>query len=73
MLKKVAERDNLKLSRFSIEKILKIKKAILANRKIPARLAELIQILLKEKKYKEIQAVSESRAKRHEMYGQYGI
>ncbi|MCI8691753.1 MAG: hypothetical protein HFH91_03250 [Lachnospiraceae bacterium] len=72
-MKKVAERDNLKLSRFSIEKILKIKKAILANRKIPARLAELIQILLKEKKYKEIQAVSESWAKRHEMYGQYGI
>lgn len=38
-----------------------------------AHLAELIQILLKEKRYKEIQAVSESRAKRHEMYRQYGI
>lgn len=37
------------------------------------RLAELIQILLKEKKYNEIQAVSESRTKRHEMYAQYGI
>lgn len=37
------------------------------------RLAELIKILLKEEKYKEIQAVSESRTKRHEMYGQYGI
>ena len=32
------------------------------------RLAKLIQILLKEKKDNEIQAVSESRAKRHEMY-----
>ena len=31
-------------------------------------LAKLIQILLKEKKDNEIQAVSESRAKRHEMY-----
>ncbi len=37
------------------------------------RLAQLIQILLKEKKYKEIETVSGSREKRHELYEQYGI
>ena len=37
------------------------------------RLAELIQALLKEKKFREIEAVSSDREKRHEMYGQYGI
>ena len=37
------------------------------------RLAQLIQILLKEKKYKEIETVSGSREKRHELYRQYGI
>lgn len=37
------------------------------------RLAQLIQILLEEKNFKEIQAVSGSREKRHELYKQYGI
>ena len=36
-------------------------------------LAQLIQILLKEKNFKELQAVSGSREKRHELYKQYGI
>lgn len=37
------------------------------------RLAQLIQILLERKKYQEIQAVSESQEKRHELYKLYGI
>lgn len=37
------------------------------------RLAELIKILLKERKYREIETVSGSREKRHEFYRQYGI
>ena len=37
------------------------------------RLAQLIQILIEEKKYKEIEAVSGSREKRHELYKRYGI
>lgn len=38
-----------------------------------ARLAKLIQILLKEKKIDEIEAVSGSREKRQELYRHYGI
>lgn len=37
------------------------------------RLAQLIQILLEEKNYNAIQAVSGSREKRHELYKRYGI
>lgn len=37
------------------------------------RLADLIQILVHEKNYKEIEAVSASREKRHELYRRYGI
>ena len=37
------------------------------------RLAKLIQTLLKEKKYSEIEAASGNREKRHELYKQYGI
>ncbi len=37
------------------------------------RLAQLIKILVKEKKFGEIETVSESRKKRHELYKQYGI
>ena len=37
------------------------------------RLAELIQVLLKQKKYVEIEMASKNREKRHELYRQYGI
>lgn len=37
------------------------------------RLATLIQALLKEKKFSEIEAVSGNREKRYELYKQYGI
>ena len=37
------------------------------------RLAELIQALLKEKKFSEIEAAAGNREKRHELYAQYGI
>lgn len=37
------------------------------------RLANLIQILIKENKYKEVEAVSSSRERRHELYRKYGI
>lgn len=37
------------------------------------RLAELIRLLLREKKYKEIEIVSGSRERRHELYREYGI
>lgn len=37
------------------------------------RLTDLIQVLLREKKFSEIVAVSRSREKRHELYRQYGI
>ena len=37
------------------------------------RLAELIQVLLKQKKYVEIEMASQNREKRHELYRQYGI
>lgn len=38
-----------------------------------SRLASLIQVLLREKKYSEIEAVAENREKRQELYRQYGI
>lgn len=38
-----------------------------------ARLGNLIQILLREKKYSEIKAASEDREKRRELYKKYGI
>lgn len=38
-----------------------------------ARLAKLIQVLLKEKKYSDVEAVSVSRRKRHELYRKYKI
>lgn len=37
------------------------------------RLGNLIQALLKEKKFSEIDAVSTNRKRRHELYKQYGI
>ena len=37
------------------------------------RLARLIQLLMSEKKYKDVEAVSSSREKRHEFYRKYGI
>ena len=37
------------------------------------RLGNLIQALLKEKKYSEIEAASRNREKRHELYSKYGI
>lgn len=37
------------------------------------RMAKLIQILLKEKKISEVEAVSGNREKRHELYKHYGI
>lgn len=37
------------------------------------RMAKLIQVLLKEKKISEIEAVSRNREKRHELYKHYGI
>lgn len=37
------------------------------------RLATLIQALLKEKKYREVEVVSVNRETRHELYKQYGI
>ena len=37
------------------------------------RLANLIQTLLKEKKFDDIEAVSGNRERRHELYKQYGI
>ena len=37
------------------------------------RLAELIRILLKEKEYREVEAVSSSRERRHELYRKYGL
>ena len=37
------------------------------------RLAKLIQILLKEKEYREVEAVSSSRERRHELYRKYGL
>lgn len=38
-----------------------------------SRLASLIQVLLREKKYSEIEAVAENREKRQELYRQYSI
>ena len=38
-----------------------------------SRLASLIQVLLREKKYSEIEAAAENREKRQELYRQYGI
>lgn len=43
------------------------------EKKGETRLARLIQVLLKEKKYSEIEAVSVSRRKRHELYRKYKI
>lgn len=37
------------------------------------RLGNLIQALLKEKKYSEIEAASKNRERRHELYRKYGI
>ena len=37
------------------------------------RMAKLMQRLLREKKYGELEAVSNSREKRHELYRKYGI
>ena len=38
-----------------------------------SRLASLIQVLLREKKYSEMEAMAEKRKKRQELYRQYGI
>ncbi len=46
---------------------------VMGENKGETRLAQLIQILIEEKKYKEIEAVSGSREKRHELYRLYGI
>ena len=37
------------------------------------RLAKLMQRLLQDKNYRELEAISNSREKRHELYRKYGI